>query len=185
MELLLPDDVGVECSVDPHPGRPLDGRSPLPRPEGHLHRPGLCGEREVRRRMAGTGHRHRRRPGDGHGPCHPQRVLRRHDDGLLRRLCPQVHRPAVPRRARTRRDRRISTGPLRHRHRPRLRSHVRSRHRGRELQTRPVGQGHELTGRAQRHPGPPLRRRRRRQVEPRPRRHRSGPVHRRGDRRNP
>ena len=39
---------------------------------------------------------HRRRAGDGDGPRHPQGVLRRPADAVLRRLRQAVHRPAVP-----------------------------------------------------------------------------------------
>ena len=49
-----------------------------------------------------VGPRHRRRPRDGDGARHPQGVLRRPAGRLLHRLQPEVHRPALPRRARAR-----------------------------------------------------------------------------------
>ncbi len=51
----LPDHVGLQRPGHPHPGRALDGRGPLPRPEGGRGRPRLRRQREVRRRVAGDG----------------------------------------------------------------------------------------------------------------------------------
>ncbi len=59
--------------------------------------PGLRGQREVRRRVARAGARHRRRARDGDGARDPARVLRRADHAVLRRVREAVHRPAVPR----------------------------------------------------------------------------------------
>jgi nitrate reductase alpha subunit len=72
----LPDHVGLPTSRDPHPGRALHGRGPLPRPEGRHGVPGLRGQHEVRRRVdprtpAPTA------PWHGDGPRDPQGVLRR------------------------------------------------------------------------------------------------------------
>ena len=62
--------------------------------------PGLRGQREVRRRVARAGARHRRRAGDGDGARDPAGVLRRADHAVLRRVREEVHRPAVPGHAR-------------------------------------------------------------------------------------
>ena len=58
--------------------------------------PRLRRQREVRRRVAPRPAGHRRRAGDGHGPRHPQGVLRRPAGAVLHRLRQEVHRPAVP-----------------------------------------------------------------------------------------
>ena len=50
---------------------------------------------------------HRRRAGDGDGARHPQGVLRRPADAVLHRLRQEVHRPAVPGRARRGGGRRV------------------------------------------------------------------------------
>ena len=47
----LPDHVGLQRPDDAHPGRALDDRGALPRPEGRRRRPRLRREREVRRRV--------------------------------------------------------------------------------------------------------------------------------------
>ena len=48
----LPDPVGLERPGHPHPGRALDDRGALPRPEGRRVSPGLRRQHEVRRRVA-------------------------------------------------------------------------------------------------------------------------------------
>ena len=48
----LPDHVGLQPAGHPHPGRALDGRGALPRPEGHRGRARLRRQRQVRRRVA-------------------------------------------------------------------------------------------------------------------------------------
>ena len=92
----LPHDVGLERPDDPHPGRTLDDRGPLPRPEGRRRGAGLRRERQVRRRVGAPAGPGRRSPGHGHGPRHPQGVLRRPTGRLLPGLQPAVHRPALP-----------------------------------------------------------------------------------------
>ena len=82
----LPGHVGLQRAGHPHPGRALDDRGPLPRPEGRRGLARLRRQREVRRRVAGHPARHRRRAGDGDGPRDPQGVLRRPGDAVLRRL---------------------------------------------------------------------------------------------------
>ena len=98
----LPHHVGLERADDAHARRALDDRGPLPRPEGRRGLARLRRERQVRRRVGRVGPRHRRRPRDGDGARHPQGVLRRPAGRLLHRLQPEVHRPALPRRARAR-----------------------------------------------------------------------------------
>ena len=166
----LPDHVGLQRPGDPHAGRALDDRGPLPRPEGRRGRARLRRQREVRRRVAGDRARHRRRAGDVDGPRHPQGVLRRPADAVLHRLHEEVHRPALPGRprapARTAAD--LPGRQVPHRRRP-----ARARRRGeRPLQDRPPRRADRRAGGAQRLARPPVRRRRRRQVEPRPRRRR-------------
>ena len=51
---LLPDPVGLERPGDPHAGRALDDRGPLPRPEGRRDEPRLLRRHQVRRRLAGA-----------------------------------------------------------------------------------------------------------------------------------
>ena len=97
----LPHHVGLQRADDAHARRPLDDRGTLPRPEGRRGLARLRRERQVRRRVGRVRPRHRRRPRDGHGARHPQGVLRRPAGRLLHRLQPEVHRPALPRRART------------------------------------------------------------------------------------
>ena len=96
----LPHHVGLERPDDPHAGRALDDRGPLPRAEGRRRLAGLRGERQVRRRVGRRGTRHRRRARDGDGARHPQGVLRRPAGRLLHRVQPALHRPALPRVAR-------------------------------------------------------------------------------------
>ncbi len=92
----LPGHVGFQRPGHPHPGRALDDRGPLPRPEGGRGGAGLRGQREVRRRVAARPARHRRRAGHGDGPRHPAGVLRRPAGPVLHRLRQALHRPAVP-----------------------------------------------------------------------------------------
>jgi hypothetical protein len=96
----VPHAVGVERPRHADPGRALDGRGPLPGPEGRHRRPRLQRRREVRRRMARPAPGHGRRAGHGDGARDPQGALRGRAHGGLRRLRAQVHRPAVPGRAR-------------------------------------------------------------------------------------
>ena len=96
VERRLPDHVGLQPPGHPHPGRALDDRGPLPRPEGDRGRPRLRRQREVRRRVAAGQARHRRRAGDGDGPRRPQGVLRRPADAVLHRVREDLHRPAPP-----------------------------------------------------------------------------------------
>ena len=49
----VPDPVGLERPGDPHPGRALDDRGPLPGPEGRRDEPRLLRRDQVRRRLAG------------------------------------------------------------------------------------------------------------------------------------
>ena len=98
----LPHHVGIERADDAHARRALDDRGALPRPEGRRGLPRLRRERQVRRRVGRGGTGHRRGARDGHGPRHPQGVLRRPAGRLLHRLQPEVHRPALPRRPRAR-----------------------------------------------------------------------------------
>ena len=72
-DAVVPDDVGLERPGHPDPGRALDGRGPLPRPEGGRGVAGLRRQRQVRRRVAARPAGHRRRAGDGDGPRHPAR----------------------------------------------------------------------------------------------------------------
>ena len=117
----LPDDVGLQRPGHPHAGRALDGRGPLPRHQGRHRQPGLRRQHQVRRRVAARPGRHRRRPGDGHGPRDAQGVLRRARSAVLRRLRAAVHRPAVPGPPRRARRRRPGAGARQvpHRRRPR------------------------------------------------------------------
>ena len=126
---------------------------------------GLRRQREVRRRVAAGPAGHRRRAGDGDGPRHPQGVLRRPDHAAVRRLRVALHRPAVPGHAGAGRRWRLPAGQVRHRRRPRARP-------TREAAFRPVlwDDRHRRAGGAQRVARAPVRRGRRRQVEPRPRR---------------
>ena len=95
---------GSNVPDDAHARRALDDRGALPRPEGRRGLARLRRERQVRRRVGRLRPRHRRRPRDGDGARHPQGVLRRPAGRLLHRLQPEVHRPALPRRARARHD---------------------------------------------------------------------------------
>ena len=183
----LPGDVGLQRPGDPHAGRALDDRGALPRPEGRRGLTRLRRQREVRRRLAGDRSGHRRGARDGDGPRRAQGVLRRPADAVLRRLHQEVHRPALPGRAgpgsRTGSagdsQRRLPAGQDAHRRRP---PRARGR-RERPLQDRADGRPHPAAGRPQRLAGSPLRRQRRRQLEPRPRRGRPGPVAARGQQR--
>ena len=95
VERRLPDHVGLEPAGHPHPGRALDDRGALPRPEGDRGRPRLRRQREVRRRVAARQAGHRRRAGDGDGSRRAQGVLRRPADAVLHRVRQDLHRPAA------------------------------------------------------------------------------------------
>ena len=83
---LLPDPVGLQRPGDPHAGRALDDRGPLPRPEGRRDEPGLLRRHQVRRRLARRAARHGRGARDGDGSRRPQGVLRRPAGAAVRRL---------------------------------------------------------------------------------------------------
>ena len=114
----LPHHVGLERPGDPHPGRALHGRGPLPRPEGRHGLAGLRRQHEVRRRVDGPAPRNRWRSGDGHGPRHPEGVLHRAAGAAVRRLRQEVQRPAVPDQPEGA-GRRLDPRQVRHLRRPR------------------------------------------------------------------
>ncbi len=160
---VVPARVGLERPGHPHPRRALDGRGPLPRRQGRHGQPGLRRQHEVRRRVDGLCRRHGRGAGDGHGPRHPQGVLRRPAGAVLRRLRAAVHRPAVPGEAGGAPRRGLHPGHQPDGGRPR-------RHRrGRGPQDGPARRAQRRAGGAQRLARLPLHRLRHGQVEPRPR----------------
>ncbi len=162
----IPDHVGQQRPPHPHPGRPLDDRGQVPRPEGRRHEPRLRRERQVRRRVAARGPGHRRGARHGDGTRRPQGVLRRPAGRLLRELRPHLHRPALPRRPRGGRRRASPTGQVPRRGRPRRTGE----HLGeRDVQAGAVGRGDRRSRRPRRLARPPVRRRGDRPVEPRPR----------------
>ena len=181
----LPDHVGLQRAGHPHARRALDDRGPLPRPEGRRGRARLRRQREVRRRVAGDRARHRRRAGDVDGPRDPQGVLRRPADAVLHRLHEEVHRPALPGRAR--RGPADATAAT-YRAGKFLTAADLPEHAGEEnahFKTVLVDARTGEPGGAQRRARPPLRRRGRRQVEPRPRRRRPAADPARAGRRRP
>ena len=165
----LPHHVGLQPPGHPHARRALDDRGALPRPEGDRGRARLRRQREVRRRVAAGQAGHRRRAGDGDGPRRPPGVLRRSRHALLHAVREDLHRPALPREARRGCRRTAHRGKVPDRLRPRRDRRGRGERR---LQDRPHRRAHRRAGRAQRVAGPPLRRDRRRSVEPRARRRR-------------
>ena len=124
-------------------------------------------QREVRRRVAAGPARHRRRAGDGDGARHPQGVLRRPADAVLHRLRQDATPTCRTWSASTRRpDGALPAGQVPHRGRP-----AGPRRRGeRRFKTVLLDAAHRRARRAERLARPPLRRGRRRPVEPRPRR---------------
>jgi len=183
VERRIPHHVGLQPAGHPYPGRALDDRGSLPRPEGHRGRTRLRRQRQVRRRVAGGEAGHGCGPRDGDGARHPHGVLRRPPDAVLHRLREQVHRPAAAGAARGgpgELDRRedVPRRQVPHGLRP-----ARARARGeRAFQDGAGRRPHRRSRGPQRLPGPSLRRRRCRTLEPRSRR--SGaqalPVRRRG-----
>ena len=77
VERRLPDRVGDEPADDAHARRTFHDRGPLPRPEGRGGEPRLRGAHQVRRPLAGSPPRYRRRARDGDGACDPAGVLGR------------------------------------------------------------------------------------------------------------
>ena len=115
---------------------------------------------------------HRRRAGDVDGPRRAPGVLRRPGHALLRRLHEEVHRPAAPRGAR-----RGGAGHLPARQVPDRRRPGDAPPRGeRALQDRRDRRPQRRAGGAERRARPPVRRQRRRVLEPRPGRRRPRPV---------
>ena len=129
---------GSQRPGHPHPGRPLDDRGPLPRPEGRRRQPRLRRQRQVRRRVAARGPGHRRGARHGDGARRPQGVLRRPAGRTTSRATSALHRPALPRRPRGGRERASPTGQVPHRGRPRRTGE----HLGeRDVQAGAVGRG--------------------------------------------
>jgi hypothetical protein len=159
---LLPCAVGLERAGDPHSGRTLDDRGPLPRAEGRGLLAGLLRRGQVRRRVALPRARHGRRAGHGHGTRDPARVPPRPPGALLRRLPDPVHRRAVScgPRAGAR-----GIPPWQVPDRRRAGRH----HRARRLQARRAGRPDRAAGRARRVARVPVRRGGSGPVEPGPR----------------
>ncbi len=165
-DAVLPDPLGLERPGDPHPGRALDDRGALPRPEGRGDEPGLLRRHQVRRRLARTPSRHGRGAGDGDGPRRAEGVLRRPGDPPLRRL-----RASSTRTCRSS-SRCAGTGT---RSCPTSSSRPRTwaaHGRGRRVQDRADRRRDRRTDRPQRHAGRPVHRVRHGSLEPRPRQHR-------------
>jgi nitrate reductase alpha subunit len=77
------NDVGFQRAADPHPGRPFHDRSALQGRQDRGGLPGLFGSLQVRRHLAASEAGHRRRRGDGDGPCHPARVPSRREERTI------------------------------------------------------------------------------------------------------
>ncbi len=173
----LPRHVGLQRPHDPHPGRALDDRGALPRPEGRRSRARLRRERQVRRRVGAGAAGHRRGARARDRARRPQGVLRRPAGAVLHRLQPAVHRPAVPRGARRgpgcrQRRHRLPARQVRRRRRPRPpREHLRER----DVEAGAPRRAHRRGRRAERLGRVPLRRGGVGSLEPRPRRCRAGP----------
>ena len=162
----LPDDVGLQRPRHPHARRALDGRGPLPRHQGRHRQPRLRRQHQVRRRVDARPGRHRRRARDGHGSRAAQGVLRRPAHAVLRRLRPAVHRPALPDPARGARGEPGGLVPGKFLTAADLGRTADARTRWKTVL---LDGATGRAGGAQRLDGLPLRRVRRREVEPRPR----------------
>ena len=91
VELVLHDPLGLEHPPDPDSGRALHDRGSIQGPEGHRRLARLRRAHQVRGSLAAGQGRHRRRPGDGHGPRGPEGVLRRARGAVLPRLRAPLH----------------------------------------------------------------------------------------------
>ncbi len=99
VRILLHDRLGDEPADDAHAGRPFLHRGALPRRAGGGRGARLRRVCQVRGHLAAGQGRHGRGPRHGHEPRHPQGVLRRPAERVLRRLRQGLHRPAVRGRA--------------------------------------------------------------------------------------
>ena len=90
---------GSNVPIDPHPGRALDDRGALPRPEGRGRRARLRREREVRRRVGDSRARHRRGLAMAMGHVVLKEFFVDQEHRRSSRLQQAVHRPAAPQSA--------------------------------------------------------------------------------------
>ncbi|GAA4951698.1 hypothetical protein GCM10023238_17540 [Streptomyces heliomycini] len=106
------------------------------RHQGRRRQPGLRRQRQARRRVGLPASGHRRRAGDGHGPCDPAGVPGRPRGAVLPGLPEEVHRRPVPDHPARAHGGRSRAGRFPDRRRPR------SRGGERRLQDRPARRGH-------------------------------------------